>query len=64
MKRFVLFFASLVLSIQAIGCGGDASTSNPAADDPSKWGEAKKYEAKREADLAERAKATAEKKGR
>jgi hypothetical protein len=64
MKRFVLFFASLVLSIQAIGCGGDASTSNPAADDPSKWGEAKKSQAKRDADIAERVKAAAAKKGR
>jgi hypothetical protein len=64
MKRFVLFFASLVLSIQVIGCGGDASTSNPAADDPSKWGEAKKSQAKRDADIAERVKAAAAKKGR
>ena len=64
MKRFVLFFASLVLSIQVIGCGGDASTSNPAADDPSKWGEAKKSQAKRDADIAERVKAAATKKGR
>jgi hypothetical protein len=54
MKRFVLLFASLVLAIQVIGCGGE-TTTNPASDDPSQWGEAKKYEAKRAAELEERA---------
>ena len=55
MKRFVLLFASLVLAIQVIGCGGETTTTNPASDDPSQWGEAKKYEAKRAAELEERA---------
>lgn len=55
MKRFVLLFASLAFLIQVIGCGGETATSNPASDDPSQWGEAKKSEAKLQADWEARA---------
>jgi hypothetical protein len=55
MKRFVLLFASLVLASQVIGCGGGTTTTNPASDDPSQWGEAKKAEAKLQADWEARA---------
>jgi hypothetical protein len=51
MKRFALFFGSLVLAIPLVGCdtGGGApgagTGTGPGNQDTSNWGEAKKHEA-------------------
>jgi hypothetical protein len=55
MKSFVVLFTCLVLTVPVIGCGSGASTSGTGtnSDDPSQWGEAKKYQveaAKKEAE--------------
>jgi hypothetical protein len=55
MKRFVILCTSLVLSIPMIGCGAGGSSASATSTDPSHWGEAKKYQAKVEAERAARA---------
>jgi hypothetical protein len=55
MKRFVILCTSLVLSIPMIGCGAGGSSASATSTDPSQWREAKKYQAKVEAERAARA---------
>ena len=64
MKRLAFLFASLVLSTQFIGCGGESTTTSSPTGGASVAGEAAKDKAKRIAEIAERgAKPAATKKG-